>query len=296
MSQPTVVPTLAGSLAPRRGDRSLGALLVDAGKLSAQDAERVLRLQRDENLRFGDAALKLGLVTAADIEQAIARQFDYPFLLAGQSSVSSALVAAYEPFSPRVEALRTVRSQLMLRWFDSDPARKALAVLSAERGEGRSYVAANLAVVFSQLGEHTLLIDADLRNPCQHQLFGLENRAGLSSLLSGRGDRDALVHKIPALVDLSVLTAGAVPPNPLELLSRPLFAHLLAEFAREFDVIILDTPAAGEFADAQTITVRAGCALIVARRNSSRNWQVRGVSDTVTQAHATIVGTVLNDF
>ena len=150
-------------------------------------------------------------------------------------------------------------------------------------------------MVFSQLGEHTLLIDADLRNPRQHQLFGLDNRAGLSAVLSGRGRPEA-IQRIPLLLDLSVLPAGAQPPNPSELLGRPNFSQLLQDLANEFDVILLDTPATAETADAQTVTMRAGCGLIVVRKNATRVWQVRGIADHAVQTNTTIVGTVLNDF
>ena len=182
-----------------------------------------------------------------------------------------------------------------MRWLEGDPVHKALAIVSAERSEGRSFIAANLAVVFSQLGEHTLLVDADMRNSCQHELFGLANRTGLSALLSGRAGLEA-IQRIPSFLDLSVLPAGAEPPNPAELLARPLFPQLLKNLAQEFDVILIDSPPAADYADAQSIAVRAGCALIVARKNVTRMWQVRGVSDTVTQASAIVVGTVLNDF
>jgi protein-tyrosine kinase len=295
MAKSNVISAATGTAAITRNDRSIGAILIDAGRLKPESAEKILRLQREEGLRFGYAATRLGLLKQADIDFALARQFDYPYLLRGQSLVSEDLVAAYSPFTSQVEALRALRTQLMLRWFDTDPSRKALAVVSAERKEGRSFIAANLAVVFSQLGEHTLLIDADMRNPCQHQLFGLENRTGLSAVLSGRGGPDT-IQRIPALLDLSVLTAGAQPPNPSELLARPLFSQLLHELAREFDVIILDTPATGDTADAQTVTMRAGGALVVVRRNVSRAWRVRGIADSAVQTSATVVGTVLNDF
>jgi protein-tyrosine kinase len=295
MAQSEVILAPAAGMALKRSDRSMGAVLVDAGRLKAEDAERILRTQREQGLRFGDAAMQLGLITQADIEFALARQFDYPYLMRGQSTVSEEVVAAYAPFTPQVEALRALRAQLMLRWFDTDVDHKALAIVSAERKEGRSFIAANLAVVFSQLGEHTLLVDADMRNPRQHQLFGLDNRAGLSALLSGRGGPDA-IQRIPSLLDLSVLPAGALPPNPSELLGRPQFLELLEELAREYDVILLDTPAAAETADAQTVTTRAGSALIVVRKNASRVWQVRGIADHAVQTNTTIVGTVLNDF
>jgi chain length determinant protein tyrosine kinase EpsG len=295
MPQSDVILVPTSGIALKSGDRSIGAILIDAGRLKAEDAERILRVQREQSLRFGDAAIQLGLITQADIDLALSRQFDYQYLLRGQSEVSEEVVTAYAPFTPQVETLRALRTQLMLRWFDTDVAHKALAIVSTERKEGRSFIAANLAVVFSQLGEHTLLIDADMRNPCQHRLFGLDNRAGLSAVLSGRGGPDA-VQRIPSLRDLSVLPAGAQPPNPSELLGRPLFSQLLHECATEFDVILLDTPAAAETTDAQTVTMRAGCALIVVRKNASRAWRVRGIADHAVQTNTTIVGTVLNDF
>lgn len=275
--------------------RSLGAMLVDAGRLKIEDAEKVLRLQRDKHLRFGEAGLALGVITQDDIDWALSRQFDYPYLQRGQSNVSEDVIAAYQPFAPQVEPIRALRSQLMLRWFDAEPHNKGLAIVSAERGEGRSFIAANLAVVFSQLGERTLLIDADLRHPCQHLLFGVDNKVGLSAVLAERAGPEA-VQRIPALPNLSVLPAGAIPPNPQELLARPAFQHLLQQISPQLDVILLDAPAAGETADAQIIAVRAGAALIVARKNSARTWRVQGVSDTVAQAKATIVGAVLNVF
>jgi chain length determinant protein tyrosine kinase EpsG len=235
------------------------------------------------------------LLTEADIHFALSRQFNYPHLVRGESRVSEDLIAAYARAGPQLEALRALRSQLMLRWFDNDPARKALAIISGERREGRSYIAANLAVVFSQLGQHTLLVDADMRNSSQHKLFGLDNSGGLSEALSGRGGPVTIRH-ISGLPELWVLPAGASPPNPLELLARPRFPQLLAELGQKFAIIILDSPAATDYADAQTLAVRAGAALIVARKNATRMWQVRGVSDSVAQGNATIVGTVLNDF
>lgn len=294
MAQNNLISAGPGGVVSGRGQRSIGAILIDGGKLTLDDAERILRLQRERGLRFGDAATQLGLVTQADIDFAISRQFDYPYLLRGQSEVSEDLVAAYTPFSPQVEALRALRSQLMVRWFDTEPARRALAVVSAARNEGRSFVAANLAVVFSQLGEHTLLIDTDMRNPCQHKLFGLDNRGGLSAVLSGRGGPE-MIQRIPALRDLSVLPAGVLPPNPLELLARPLFSQLMGELAMEFDVILLDTPAAVEYSDAQAIAACAGAALIVVHKNNTRISQARRMTDAL-QGRATVVGAVLNEF
>ena len=291
-----VVPAAVPNAAPVRNDRSIGAILIDEGRLKPESAEAILRLQREQGLRFGEAAIKLGLLTQDDIDFAISRQFDYPYLLRGHSGVSEKLIAAYAPFTPQVEALRALRGQLMLRWFDADASHKSLAIVSAERKEGRSFIAANLAIVFSQLGEHTLLVDADMRNPCMHELFGLDNRAGLSALLTGRGGPET-IQRIPALRDLSVLPAGAQPPNPSELLARPEFTPLLQrEWANEYDVLIVDTPATANAADAQTISACARGAMIVVRKNVSRLAQVRVIAETAAQTGVTVVGTMLNDY
>lgn len=276
------------------GERSIGAILVDAGRMSLEDAERALRLQKEEGIRFGEAAVQLGLVGEADIQYALSRQFEYPCLLSDEKDVSDEIVAAYKPFSPQVEALRVLRSQLMLRWFSEDNEHKTLAVVSPSAGEGRSHLAANLAVVCSQLGEHTLLIDADMRKPRQHELFKLDNRVGLSSVLAGRAEVGA-IHRINALMDLSVMPAGPVPPNPQELLSRPVFPRLLEECAREFDVIIIDTPAGNACAEAQTLALQAGGALLVARRNRTRVRPLQAFSRMLSDAGVVVVGSVLNE-
>ena len=110
-------------------DSSMGALLLDSGKLTPESAERVLRMQKDLGIRFGEAAVRLGLVSEDDIQQVLARQFSSPYLQKGQAGLSPKLIAAYEPFSQQVEALRAIRSQLMLRWFAR--GRRALAIVGA---------------------------------------------------------------------------------------------------------------------------------------------------------------------
>lgn len=276
--------------------RSIGAILIDSGKLTLDDAERILRFQKEHGLRFGDAAIQLGLLESQDIQRALAQQFDYPYLTKREagSKIADELIAAYQPFSHQVEILRALRSQLMLRWFTGEPEQRTLAVASPGRGDGRSYLAANLAVVFSQLGEHTLLIDADLRNPRQHALFGIENRSGLSSILSSRAELSD-IKRVPSFIDLSVLPAGPQPPNPQELLGRPIFAKLLDELTHEFDVIIIDTPAGGEYADVQTIAVRASGALMVARNNRTSVAAFNDMVKSFAQASVAVVGSVFND-
>ena len=290
-------PAAPRSPAARRsgGGQLLGAILVDAGKLTVDDTERVMRLQQTQPMRFGAAAIALGLLTQGDIEHALARQFDFPYLIEGESLVAKELVAAYAPFSPQVEALRGLRSELMLRWFAAPTRRRALAIISPGRGEGRSYMAANLAIMFSQLGERTLLIDANLRQPRQHRLFGLDNRHGLSAILAGHG---ALSHpqRVPQLANLAVLTAGATPPNPQELLGRSSFAKLLEHFGQEYDVILIDTPAGSEYADAQGLACLAGGALLVTQRHHSNLKNVGKLCDNLRELGVQLVGSVFGQF
>ena len=288
---------------PNRGDpdigapmrepgQPIGAMLVAAGRLTQQDADRILDYQSRAQLPFGEAGIALGLLEEEDVQHALARQFGHASL-SPDAGLSGELVAATQPDSEAVEHLRALRSQLMLRWFENDERHAALAVVSPGAGEGRSYIAANLAVLFSQLGKRTLLIDADLRRPRQHQIFGLPGRIGLSAVLAGRAGWEALTE-IKAIPGLWLLPAGAKPPNPQELLARAGFAKLISALRSSYEVILIDTPAAAHCADAGTIAARAGAALMLACRDRSSVAGLTSLSDNLRQFGVTIVGAVLN--
>jgi receptor protein-tyrosine kinase len=276
--------------------RTIGSILVTAGRLTVPHVDEIRRLASANKLRFGEAGLKLNLLTQEDIEFALARQYNYPILRRGDAlgGVSDELIAAYDPDSAAVEGLRGIRSRLLLQ-PQREPAHAALAIVSAERGEGRSVFAANLAIVFAQTGARTLLIDADMRNPRQHELFRLPNETGLSALLSARTGMDVIQTIHPDL-RLFVLTAGIKPPNPQELLSRSTFEALLARCAEQFKIVIVDTPATADTADAQVIAARAGAALIVARRHRTHRSRLTTASQCLVQSGVKLVGSVINDF
>lgn len=276
-------------------EHSIGAILVKNGKLDAEKTELILKRQALKHVRFGEAAIQLGLLKEDDIRFALARQYDYYYLLPGDVVGSDELIAAYQPFSAQAEGLRTLRSQLSLRWFTTWPLRKTLSIVSAGSGEGKSYLAANLAVMFSQLGKRTLLIDADMRHGRQHDLFKLSNQTGLSTMLCNRSDAKS-IQQVPAFMDLSVLTAGPTPPNPQELLGRPLFVSLLAYASREFDVVLIDTPPATQYADATTIAVLSAGALLVTRQDTTRLDDTRKLTDRLNELGVPMVGAVLNHF
>lgn len=291
MNQATI--PLASATPARNAGSSIGGLLLESGKITPEGAERVLRMQKELGIRFGEAAQRLGLITEADIQQVLARQFDYPYLQPGEGKYSSQLVAAYQPFSPQVETLRAVRSQLMLRWFAR--GQKSLVVMSARPGDGASLFTANLAVVFSQLGEQTLLVDANLRKPRQHEIFNLTQRQGLSDMLAGRADLDTIT-RIESFVDLSVLGAGTLPPNPQELLSRDSFASMNTQMESRYDVVLYDVPAGQVGSDAVAVAARAGGVLIVARKDSTPINAIGALNDQLVQNGVNVVGSVLVSF
>ncbi len=277
----------------KKANRSLGSILIDSGMLTPEGAEQILRLQKAEGLRFGEAAIQLGLLSDANLKFALSQQFDYSYLPpSGEKPVSEELIAAYQPFSSQVEKLRALRSQLKLRWFENNDQR-ALAIVGSNRQEGRSYISANLAIVFSQLGEKTLLIDADMRQPKQHELFKIDNRFGLSSLLGGHTDEDGIVP-IKAFENLSILPAGALPPNPIELLNRPTFGKLLTYACQNYDVVLLDTPAASLSSDAQTIAQSALGALVLARKDETQLGGFLALTKNLKHMGIAVIGSVLN--
>jgi protein-tyrosine kinase len=278
---------------PDRG-RAIGAILVEQGRLNPQEVEEIQRFANSHGVRFGEAAVQLKRITERDIESAIAQQYNYPILpRGGEGGVSDDVIAAFMPQSEAVEPLRALRSQLILRWFNN-ATRRVLAVTSAERGEGRSWLAANLATMFAQLGERTLLIDADMRHPRQHRIFHIDNTVGLSALLTGRAGRE-IARRIHPQMRLFVLPAGIIPPNPQELLARPVFDVILDHFAAQFSLVILDTPAACETADAQILAANAGNAIMVASRNRTRQSKLVGAMNMLTDTGVNVIGSVLNE-
>ncbi|WP_373991129.1 chain length determinant protein tyrosine kinase EpsG [Duganella sp. BuS-21] len=287
MNSPMSIPSM-----PSSADSSIGGILLASGKITPESAERVLRMQKELGIRFGEAAQRLGLITEADIQQVLARQFDYPYLQAGENKFSEELLAAYQPFSPQVEQLRAVRSQLMLRWFAR--GRKSLAVVQVNETDGASMFAANLAVVFSQLGENTLLVDANLRKPSLNTVFDLRPGQGLSDVLAGRADASA-VTRIPSFVSLSVLGAGTLPPNPQELLSRSAFSAFNAQLEASYDVTLYDVAPFALGADALAVAARAGGVLLIGRKDHTLLADINTITEEIRHSGAEVVGAVMID-
>ncbi len=277
----------------------IGELMVQQGALMADQVDRIVQRQRSSGGRFGQAAVALGYASQADVMRALGEQFHYPSHHPSSAGVASGrrpdLVTLNEPFGPRAEHFRALRSQLMRRWQPAGAYPRALAVISAERGDGRSHCAANLAVALAQLGGRTLLVDADLRRGRQHEIFQLQAEVGLSSVLSGRAD-GGVVQAVPGVPELFLLPAGAPAPNPQELVERPAFGTLIAQLSQRFAHVVVDTPAAAGAADAGIVAAHCGAALVVVRRHASRSAALQALMASLAGNPAELLGTVLNEF
>lgn len=276
-------------------DRSIGDIIREAKGLSDEQVEKILAYQRQHGLRFGEAAVALRLATDDDVLFALAQQFHYPYAPENRRALNPELVTAARPFSQQSEAFRAIRSQVMMRIFNGEDQRRALAVVSANSGDGKTFFAANLAVVLSQLGGRTLAVDGDMRGPRLHEVFGVSATAGLSGLLSGRAESNVIIQ-VPDLPSLFLLPVGITPPNPQELVERPAFGILMRELSIKFDHVIIDTPAAEFGADASVIASRAGAALVLARRGKSRMGQLQDLVANIADTQSKLAGVIMNEY
>ncbi len=277
----------------------IGALLVAQGALKPEQVTAILSYQTEHRVRFGEAAIILGMASDEDVLEALSRQFGYAHGNAARRERSPELVVLNQPSSRQAEAIRAARAQLMLR-LSSGPmdlllAGRSLAVVSAEQGVGRTFFVANLAVALAQLGRRVIVVDADLRTPRLHEVFGITQGAGLSGLLSSKRSDD-VIQPIEDVDNLYVLPAGAPPPNPLELLENPDFTALLDELCKRFDHVLLDTPSQQLGSDVLAVCARSDACLMLVHRNRTRTRLAQHLLEGLNNTGTMVVGTVVNDF
>ena len=314
--EPLVAPSATvDDAAPAEADRD-AAMIARLG-LSSEGLHAVHDLMQERNLSFPEAAVRLGFATQGDIIEALADAApEKP--TSGESAglienairkiamnrqvivrqgdtvkIGPPLLHALDADNPRSEKIRVLRTELLLLSTASSDA-NIIALLSASASEGRSQLAAELAISFSQLGRRTLLVDADLRKPAQHVLFGASNLTGLADAISR--NQKPLFHPVEALPHLSLLTSGVVASNPLELLSDGRFQKTVQDWRRSFDFVVLDTPPVHSYADGLAIATLAGRVLLVSRGQhttfKSTSEMLRRLATTQSQ----ILGGVINHF
>ena len=217
-----------------------------------------------------------------------------PVKYVGMVKAGPALIMARDPDTSYSEQIRALRTELMLLNGGSHSG-NSIVVLSPCQGEGRTQLCAELAIAFSQLGQRTLLVDADLRRPRIHSLFESDNFSlGLGqALASGSAPQLMGVEK---LAHLSVLTAGRSVPNPLELLTNGHFQRQLADWRKKYRMIIIDTPPITEFADGLAIASFAEQVVVVGRTDSTPHKNMKEMLRRMGGTQARIVGAVINSF
>ena len=194
-----------------------------------------------------------------------------------------------DPHGPPSEAFRDLRTNL--RFVATDLA--TVTVTSAGEGEGKTTVATNLAAAASMAGFNVLLLDADLRRPSVHEVFGIPNGMGLADVLAESADLSEVLLEFEK-PELTVVTAGQIPPNPSELLGSQRMADMLRMLRGRFDLVILDTPPALAASDAQEIASLTDATLIVAHAGTTMQRPLRETRDRMDRAGAAVVGGVLN--
>ncbi len=210
---------------------------------------------------------------------------------AAEGTLSTLLVTHAQPDSAAAEAYRALRAVL---WFRVQQDRlKVLQVTSPGTGDGKSVLAANLAVLLAQSGQRVLLIDGDFRTPRQHELFGLSAQTGLVSVLEGKArTNDVLCQGV--VPGLDVLPAGPPPRNPADLFAAPAFRVELAELREAYDVVLIDTPALLTVTDPSTVASQVDGVLLVLRQGRSTRPQAERAGELLAGVHARLLGVVVN--
>lgn len=215
-----------------------------------------------------------------------------------KEDTAAGLVAYNEPKSAAAEAYRALRTNIQFASPDS-PVHTLLAT-STSPDDGKSTTLANLAIAFAQAGAATVLIDADLRRPHLHRIFGLSNEAGLSTVVveMGRAQNPALVD-VPLqktqIDNLQVLTSGPVPPNPAEILASQRMLELLNRLRGSVEYVLIDTPPIIAVTDAAVLASRVDGVLLVINAGKTRRDLAVKARDMLTQVNANILGVVLNN-
>lgn len=203
----------------------------------------------------------------------------------------SNLITVSEPRSPISEAYRTLRTNL--DFASLDEALKTLVVTSAGVGEGKSTTLANLATVSAQAGRKVILVDADLRRPTMHQIFGLTNEVGLTTVMMDNSALTSPPVRETGVEGLSVLTSGPLPPNPAELMGSRRMEEVVGTLAELADQVFFDTPPVVAVTDAAVLATKVDGVLLVIGAGKTRRELARSAVQRLEQINARLVGTVL---
>jgi capsular exopolysaccharide synthesis family protein len=202
------------------------------------------------------------------------------------------LITYEDPKSPISESYRSLRTNIT--YASADKSIKSIIVSSPQSGEGKSTTTANLAIAFAQLRKRTLLIDADLRKPVQHNVFDQSRGPGLSEYLIGEvEDFDAIIHSTK-IENLSIVTAGGLPPNPSELLGSDRMTDLVCTLELKWDIILFDSPPIVAVTDSSMISAEIDALVMVVKAGQTDRSAVDRALDTISNVRSPLIGVILN--
>lgn len=243
-------------------------------------------------LAFAAERLDTSITTQEQVEERLGLTFLGVIPTFDQPGVTGHdLLVHHQPKSAVAECVRAVRTNLLFMSPDKPP--RTILVTSSGPQEGKTTTAVSLAITMAGSGNRVLLVDADMRRPRVHRIFGAPSAAGLSSLILGEGSLSEVARKTE-VPNLSVVPCGPVPPNPAELLHTDAFHRLLGEMAGRYDRVIVDSPPVGVVADAPVIATRVDGILFVLRAGSTSREVARQAVRQLRDVNAPIFGAVLN--
>jgi capsular exopolysaccharide synthesis family protein len=202
------------------------------------------------------------------------------------------LLALTRPNSEVAESYRALRTSILLSAPEAPP--RVILVTSALPQEGKTTTCANASIVLAQRGMRVLLVDADLRRPGVHKAFGVGCETGLSTLLTGNSTMEEVIIRYPKLPNLCLLPAGPQPPAPSELISSLQMKALLAQWRKDFDHIIIDSPPAISVTDPVILSAEVDSVILVVRSGKTPKDALQRAEDLLFQVNARVMGVILN--
>lgn len=208
-----------------------------------------------------------------------------------RAAVQTPLITSLGTHHPRFEAVRILRTNL--QFLDIDRDNKVITITSSLAGEGKSTTACNLAIALAQTGTQVALVEGDLRRPRVSEYLGIEKSVGVTTVLVGRVTLDEALQQA-GTPGLDVLTSGALPPNPSEILQTNAMTALVAELRRRYDIVLIDAPPLLPVTDASLLASISDGAILVVRHGETGREQVRTAAERLHSVGARLLGTVLS--